>query len=150
MSLTNNPDLAPLILLFTSLAALIVIIIYCWCADVCNNFFYPINTDDFSKKWNRIETLSNDANARPLAVIYACSLLDDALKKRGYGGETLQRRFDVSRSFFSSGDRVRRALELRNHFAHSGDIIELSTYVTEIEDALSAIRSELVSLRALK
>lgn len=102
----------------------------------------------FLRKWVHIEKLSRETHTGPLALIYACNLLDDALKKRGYNGTTLLDRLEISRSFFGSVKRAREAVKLRHHFAHCADF-EQDTNSEEIVEALAAIRSELVRLGAL-
>lgn len=91
----------------------------------------------YSTKWNRVQELSSVEISSPLAIIYANSLLDDALKKREYPDETMCQRLESARSVFRNKKQVWNA----NQIAHDVNM-ELLT-VKEMKQALQGVSASI-------
>jgi uncharacterized membrane protein YcaP (DUF421 family) len=104
-------------------------------------------TQFYSTKWDRVKQLSNIEESRPLAIIYANNLLDDALKKLKYSGEVMKQRLKSAEHVFRNKKRVWKAYQLRNKIAH-GINMELLPVKT-MKHALQSVRQALVDLDVL-
>jgi hypothetical protein len=101
------------------------------------------NLASYGEKWKKIEYLSNKEDTRPLAIIYACNLLDQTLKTQGYSGETLSERLIVARITLKNND-VSNILQLYNEIAHDADMKPLEKKKTT--QNLKIIRQTLFDL----
>lgn len=105
-----------------------------------------LNQEEFRSKWLSIESsVNNDPNSQHLAILNADKLLDNALKARGYKGETMADRLKNARSSFKNNNAVWAAHKLRNQIAHEEITIKLQT----IRRALKAFKNALKDLGAL-
>lgn len=105
-----------------------------------------INQNQFRSKWLSIESsVGDDAGSQHLAVLNADKLLDQALKARGYKGETMGDRLKNARTTFKNNDSVWAAHKLRNQIAHEDITIKPQT----INQALRAFKKALKDLGAL-
>ncbi|CAF3994870.1 unnamed protein product [Adineta steineri] len=133
--------------------AIIVTIIYCLVGiyfiiiRCCYNRSKSLNTKFYSKKWSQIRQLSSVEEARPLAIIYANSLLDAALIEVGYFGETLSERLKAAEGELTNIKKLRRIVEKRNKIAHDIEMKSLSEQ--ETNQALKVYRQALVDLGEL-
>ncbi len=93
------------------------------------------------KKWDEIAAMSAkpDQSAR-FAIIEADKLLDYALKKRGYSGETMGERLKSANHDFSYIDDVWTAHKLRNKLVHEAqyeiDRRNIARALSQFEKAL--------------
>lgn len=95
------------------------------------------------EKWERIEELSKKDDTRPLSIIYACSLLDDILIRKGYFGESLNERLDSAHTAIGNS-RIKKIVRLRNELAHNSDMKDLNKKQTEQD--LKIVRQVLFDL----
>jgi len=72
----------------------------------------------FKNEWNDIALLANDPKTRPMSIINADKLLDQALKCLGYGGDTMAQRLISAKNQLRSRDEVWSAHKLRNKLVH--------------------------------
>jgi len=98
----------------------------------------------YEEKWKRIEYLSTKEDTRPLAIIYACSLLDYALKKQGYLGDTLNERLNSAQNIFIVNNGIWKVHRKRNQLAHETDMKPLNEEDTK--QYLKIIRQGLFDL----
>lgn len=84
-----------------------------------------INREEFRLKWLKIEaTLGENETANQMAVLNADKLLDQALKARGFAGETMAERMKKAEKQFKDKKSVWLAHKLRNRIAHEEVIIK--------------------------
>ncbi|EDK72322.1 hypothetical protein TM7_0555 [candidate division TM7 genomosp. GTL1] len=107
-----------------------------------------LNRDEFRTRWMQIErSLSvSDEGINHLAILNADKLLDQALKARGFRGETMGERLKTASSQLSNRNAVWTAHKLRNRIAHESDV-KLSPNATR--QALKAFKSGLRDLGAV-
>jgi hypothetical protein len=98
----------------------------------------------YEEKWKRIEYLSTKEDTRPLAIIYACSLLDYALKTRGYLGDTLNERLNSAQNTFIANNGIWKVHRKRNQLAHDADMEPLNE--EDAKQYLKIIRQGLFDL----
>jgi len=73
----------------------------------------------YRDKWTKIEQVQKMGEAGwQVAIIQADKLLDQALKERGFSGETMGDRLKSSHA----GDKVWAAHKIRNRIAHETDV----------------------------
>jgi hypothetical protein len=101
------------------------------------------NLASYGEKWKRIEYLSNKEDTRPLAIIYACSLLDQVLMTNGYLGETFHDRL-ASAHIALGNNQISRVWGVRNQLAHDTDMKPLDKKKTK--QNLKIIRQALFDL----
>jgi len=98
----------------------------------------------YDRKWKRIEYLSMKEDTRPLAIIYATSLLGHALQTKGYIGETLGEKLGSAHNIFVANNQIWKVHRLRNQIAHDADMKQLDE--EETKQALKVIRQALFDL----
>lgn len=82
-----------------------------------------LDKEAFRSKWLKIEgAVINDEASCHLAILNADKLLDEALKSRGFGGDTMGERMKAARGTFSNNNAVWAAHKLRNQVAHEPDV----------------------------
>ncbi len=73
----------------------------------------------YRDKWTKIEQVQKIGEAGwQVAIIQADKLLDQALKERGFAGETMGDRLKSSHA----GDKIWAAHKIRNRIAHETDV----------------------------
>lgn len=73
----------------------------------------------YRDKWAKIEQVQKMGEAGwQVAIIQADKLLDQALRERGFSGETMGERLKSSHA----GDKVWAAHKIRNRIAHESDV----------------------------
>lgn len=77
-----------------------------------------LNQEQFTAKWQELQSLCADKKAWPLAIIDADKLVDDALKKCHYKGKTMGERLVSAQHDLSSNDTVWFGHKLRNKLVH--------------------------------
>jgi hypothetical protein len=130
------------------IAFLVVILLLIACKKCIRSRGHKWSQDNlavYSEKWKRIEYLSTNEGTRPLAVIYACSLLDDTLKTKGYPGESLFDRLNSARIALGN-NQIGKVVQLRNKLAHDVDMKPLDKEKTKHN--LKIIRQALFDLNA--
>ena len=114
---------------------------------IVSNIIWPLDKKLNRDKWNEIEGLFHVKSSQPLCIIYGCSLVDHALKKRKYPGDTMSRRLKSAEYKFRNRKGVWKAFGLRNEIAH--EITNRSLTKTEMQQALKDLRQALNDLDAL-
>ena len=106
-----------------------------------------LDKEVFCTKWLKIEgSMIDDEGSSHLAILNADKLLDEALKARGFAGETMRERMKSARSSFSNNNAVWAAHKLRNQIAHESDV---SIKSKTARYALKAFKKGLKDLGAL-
>lgn len=84
-----------------------------------------LNVEKYRSRWLTIEqSLQKDNEpSYHLAVMNADKLLDQALKERGFKGQTMGDRMKFARETWSNRDAVWQAHKLRNKIAHEPDVV---------------------------
>ena len=84
-----------------------------------------LDVDRYRTSWMTIEQqLSKDEESScHLVVLNADKLLDQALKQRGFKGETMGERMKSARDTWSDANGVWTAHKLRNRIAHETDVV---------------------------
>lgn len=138
-----HPYLLPAVVI--GIICLVIILIIICIKRICNRGQkWPQGSPaSYGEKWKRIEYLLKKEDTRPLAIINACSLLDQALKTQGYSGVTLGDR--LSAAHIAIGySQISSILQLRNELAHSADMRPLDKEKTK--QNLKIIRQALFDL----
>jgi hypothetical protein len=105
-----------------------------------------LDRQNFTKRWRELDALfSNGGPGLKLAVIEADKLLDEALKRRGYGGETMGERMKQAGAALGNQDDVWQAHRLRNRLVHE----QTKLSKPQAARALSAFKKSLKHLGAL-
>jgi hypothetical protein len=107
-----------------------------------------INREEFRTKWIQIErSLSQtEEGMNHMAILNADKLLDQALKARGFSGETMADRLKTASPKLHNRNAVWTAHKLRNRIAHEADV-KISPNATR--QALKAFKSGLRDLGAI-
>ena len=114
---------ASIIILFA--AVLIVGVLLFTVITLTKNGRTVLNVDRYRSRWLTIEqslVQGNDPSYH-LAVMNADKLLDQALKERGFKGQTMGDRMKFARETWSNRDAVWQAHKLRNQIAHEPDVV---------------------------
>lgn len=106
----------------------------------------PLKTDRFLEKWNEVQKLCRDKEAWPKALADADHLLDEALKKRRFGGKTMGERMVKAQRAFTDNDGAWFGHKLRNKIESDPD---MKLKESDVKDALIGIRQALKDLGAL-
>jgi hypothetical protein len=97
----------------------------------------------YRDRWAKIEQVQKVGDAGwQVAIIQADKLLDQALKERGFAGETMGDRLKSSHA----GDKVWAAHKIRNRVAHETDV-KLNAIV--VNQALRGFKQGLKNIGAL-
>lgn len=81
-----------------------------------------LDQDKYRSRWLTItQNAGSTADSWELAIIQADKLLDQALKERGVGGETMAERLKNAKPLLTNIDAIWRAHKLRNKIAHEHD-----------------------------
>jgi hypothetical protein len=100
----------------------------------------------FREAWRGIIEKANSESTHELAIINADKLLDSALKKRNFKGETMGERLVSAKNILSKRQRVWEAHKLRNRLVHE-EKVRLDRKKTL--EALKGYESALKDLGAL-
>ncbi|MGF7228817.1 MAG: hypothetical protein ACQR33_02415 [Candidatus Saccharibacteria bacterium] len=106
----------------------------------------PINTNRFQEGWRELQKLLRDKTTWPQAITNADKLLDEALKKRRFGGKTMGERMVKAQRIFSDNDGVWFGHKLRSKIEAEP---EMKLKEDDVKDALIGIRQGLKDLGAL-
>ncbi len=105
-----------------------------------------LNQQYYQKKWLEILVRVKTYDGMILAVIDADKLLDEALRKRKYGGKTMGERLVAAQHEISDNDAVWYAHKLRNRLVHEPT---MRLRKNEAKNALAGFRQSLKDLGAL-
>lgn len=111
--------------------------------------FRPFGVRKLVRQWLKIKARLDTGieSEYKLAIIEVDSILDDILKRMGYGGETLGERLNkLTIASLSNLEEVREAHQIRNNIVHDPDY-RLS--LDEARKAMSAYERALTDLQAL-
>lgn len=77
-----------------------------------------IDKPHFINEWNDIIHEFKDPKTRNMSIIKADKLLDEALKCKGFGGETMGQRLICAKKSLKKRDAIWNAHKLRNKIVH--------------------------------
>ncbi len=77
-----------------------------------------IDRTHFANEWNDILAESKDSKTRPMSIVHADKLLDEALRCLGCDGTTFAERLVCVKSKLTQKDTVWSAHKLRNKIVH--------------------------------
>jgi hypothetical protein len=72
----------------------------------------------FINEWNDIVALAKESKTRPLSIVHADKLLDEALKGLNYKGDTMAERLIAAKKVLRHKDDIWSAHKLRNKIVH--------------------------------
>ncbi|HYG83713.1 MAG TPA: hypothetical protein VD907_02450 [Verrucomicrobiae bacterium] len=105
-----------------------------------------IDREAFRSKWLAIEkNATGDDSARKMAIISADTLVDQALKARRFGGNTMGERLKSAQKQLSNPNAIWAAHKLRNRIAHE----DIAISAISARQALKAFKIALKDLGAL-
>lgn len=83
-----------------------------------------LDQERYRRSWLTIERqlVRDEESSYHLVILNADKLLDQALKQRGFKGETMGERMKGARSTWTSANNVWTAHKLRNRIAHETDV----------------------------
>lgn len=98
----------------------------------------------FQNEWNDLLAMAKDPKTRPMSIIQADKLLDQALKCCGYRGDTMGERLISAKNSLKNRDSVWSAHKLRNKLVHEkfNEPTE-----NEVKNALNGYRKAFGDLR---
>lgn len=106
-----------------------------------------LNEGEIRERWERIEQASQQGeHGLRNAISDADKLLDQVLKQRGFGGETMAERLGNAESRFSNKEDIWQAHKIRNAIAHE---VSYDLVMTRGQKALQDFHRGLVDLGAL-
>lgn len=106
-----------------------------------------INQEEFRSKWLKIQHgLEDNESSRHMAIVNADKLLDQALKARGFKGDTMAERLKSAKDSLSHKDALWHAHKIRNRIVHE-DTVTLSNKDTR--QSLAAYKRALKDVGAL-
>ena len=100
----------------------------------------------FDEKWKNLQQLLKDKTKWPEAILEADKLLDRALIKRGYKGQSMGERLVSAQREFSNNDKVWFGHKLAKKLIEDP---ELKLRESDVKNALIGIRQGLRDLGAL-
>lgn len=108
----------------------------------------PLNVDKYRSKWLAIEQQlkRDEPTSYHLCVLNADKLVDQALRDRGYRGNTMGERMKSAKEKWSSRENIWRAHKLRNEIAHEPDV---RVSYEDARAALSGFKQGLKDLGAI-
>ena len=107
-----------------------------------------LDVEKYRVKWLAIEqqVKRDEESSYQMAIFNADKLLDQALKERGFAGNTMGERMKTAQKSWSNANHVWTAHKLRNQIAHESDIrINYDT----TRRALAAFKQALKDVRAI-
>lgn len=83
-----------------------------------------LDVDRYRTSWLTIERqlVKGEESSCHLAILNADKLLDQALKQRGFNGNTMGERMKSAKSIWTNANAVWSAHKLRNQIAHETDV----------------------------
>jgi len=107
-----------------------------------------LNKEKYHVAWLGIEQQlkRNDDNSFYLTILNADKLLDQALRERGFKGETMGERMKVAKKTWTNENHVWSAHKLRNRIAHEANV---RVSFDETRRALVAFKQALKDLGAI-
>lgn len=107
-----------------------------------------LNVEKYRKDWLTIEqSMKKDQEpSYHLAILNADKLLDQALKQRGFKGETMGERVKSAKTSWSNANNTWTAHKLRNQIAHEQNV---RVSYTTARRAMAAFKQSLKDLGAI-
>lgn len=107
-----------------------------------------LDVDKYRVNWLAIEQsiVKGDEGTYQLAILNADKLVDQALRERGYAGETMGERIKSTRGQLSHRNDLWAAHKLRNRIAHESGV---RVNYTQARRALSGFKHTLKDLGAI-
>ncbi|MGH7195972.1 MAG: hypothetical protein ACREGA_04305 [Candidatus Saccharimonadales bacterium] len=105
-----------------------------------------LNQEYFRRQWQAVQSLCQDKSTWPLAIINGDQLLDEALKKLHFKGDTMGKRLVAAQRKLSNNDSTWQAHKLRNRLVHEADV---GLKENDVKRSLVGIRQALKDLGAL-
>lgn len=107
-----------------------------------------LNKEKYHVAWLGIEQQlkRNDDNSFYVTILNADKLLDQALRERGFKGQTMGERMKVAQSSWTNANHVWNAHKMRNRIAHETNV---RVSFDETRRALAAFKQALKDLGAI-
>jgi len=105
-----------------------------------------IRVTKFQDKWRDLQKLCASKDTWPQAIIAADSLLDEALRKKRFGGKTMGERLTKAQRVLSNNEAVWFGHKLRSKLEHEPDV---KLKEADVKQALIGLRQALKDLGAL-
>ena len=107
-----------------------------------------LDVDRYRTSWMTIEQqlVRGEEASSHLVVLNADKLLDQALKQRGFKGDTMGERMKAAKATWSNANDVWNAHKLRNRIAHEADV---TVGYDNARRALSAFKRALKDVGAI-
>jgi hypothetical protein len=107
-----------------------------------------LDVERYRTSWLQIERqlIKNESTSYQIVVLNADKLLDQALKQRGFKGDTMGGRMKSAQTVWTNANAVWSAHKLRNQIAHESDV---SVTYDATRRALSGFKQALKDLGAI-
>ena len=107
-----------------------------------------LDVERYRRSWMQIESqlIKDQESSYHLAILNADKLLDQALRQRGFKGDTMGNRMKNAQTTWSNANNVWSAHKLRNQIAHETDV---SVRYDDARRALASFKQGLKDLRAI-
>lgn len=107
-----------------------------------------LDVDRYRTSWLAIERqlVKGEEPSYHLALLNADKLLDQALRQRGFKGDTMGERMKTARQIWSNANAVWTAHKLRNRIAHEPDV---KVSYDDARRSLSAFKQALKDIGAI-
>lgn len=106
-----------------------------------------LNKQEYQAKWLRIEQgVTKEEGSWHMAIMNADKLLDQALRARGFKGQTMGERMKSAKDAFSNRNATWTAHKLRNQIAHEPDV---RVTAQQVKQALKSFKTALRDMGAL-
>jgi hypothetical protein len=106
----------------------------------------PLDKPYFQRKWRKLQKMCSDKKTWPNAVIEADTLLDEALKKKRFGGKNMGERLVKAQRLLTDNDKVWFSHKLRTKLE---DEPKAKLQEKAVKEALMGTRQALKDLGAL-
>ncbi len=83
-----------------------------------------LDVDKYRTQWLKLERqlIRDQESSYHLVILNADKLLDQALRQRGYKGQTMGERMKAAKDTWSSANNIWTAHKIRNQIAHEPDV----------------------------
>ncbi|MDN5275701.1 MAG: hypothetical protein JWN33_350 [Candidatus Saccharibacteria bacterium] len=108
----------------------------------------PLAVEKYRSSWMTIERQlkKDDVASLHVCVLSADKLLDQALRERGFKGDTMGERMKAAKNIWTNANQVWNAHKLRNRIAHETDVV---VKYDDVRRHLSAYKRALMDVGAI-
>ena len=107
-----------------------------------------LDVDKYRSQWLKLERqlVRDQESSYHLTILNADKLLDQALRQRGFNGQTMGERMKAAKDTWSSANNIWTAHKIRNQIAHEPDV---SVRYEDARRSLAAYKQGLKDLGAI-